>query len=139
MSTSDIPPILVSPWRRTATRIPWSEGVIGSCFALRSNRPAAMILGLLAVLLGLVRFPGTNAILARFSPIGQLAYGRHLAALGYPYSGILHAAVRVDWEESPTSATILHVGWFFARMQINEHLVFVDRQCAAALLDLWSL
>lgn len=130
--------VLVSPTRRGATAFPWPGKVIGACTALRANRVLAGIFAIPVLIADISRFPGVTAILRRWSPIGQLAYGRGLAVLGFQYTRLTEERVNIDWVEVPQSVRLVSEGWFLARMEVNGRLVYVDRRCGQALIDLWS-
>jgi hypothetical protein len=130
--------ILLSPSRRGATAFPWPGEVIGACTALRANRVLAGLLAIPTLLADVSMFPGVTAILRRWSPIGQLGYGRHIAVLGFQYTRVTKEHVDVDWVETPERVRFISEGWLLARIEINDRLVYVDRRCGRALIDLWS-
>lgn len=138
-SDRDVPDILVSPSRRMAREYPWFDGVLGSCVALRKSRLASALLIVPALILDIIKLPGTGRIVRWISPLGQLAYGRGRAGLGFPYSTLGAECVDVRWSETVRSARIVSRGLLFARMEINERVVFVDKRCASPLVELWSV
>ncbi|WP_250443626.1 hypothetical protein [Actinotalea sp. C106] len=119
---------------------------MGACTALRTGRCLSTRLGRLAilllagpvVLLDLSNFPGTKTMLSRWSPIGQLAYGQDVVALGFQYTSLAGERVRVDWVESPGRVSLKSRGRLFSLVEINDREVFVDRRCGAALVELWA-
>lgn len=137
MSDETVPEILVSPSRRMAAEYPWFEGVLGSCIALRRSRAVAAVLFLPALVLDLIKFPGTGPVVRFLSPVGQLAYSRSRAALGYPYSTISEQRVDKVWVSRVERYELVSKGWIFARVRVNDELVFIDRRCADALIELW--
>lgn len=95
----------------------------------------------LAVPVALVEFsnvPGAKRLLARWSPVGQLAYGRSVASLGFQYTPLVGARVKVDWTETPRRAALVSEGLLFAHLRVNGRDVFVDRRCGSALALWWS-
>ncbi|GEL96149.1 hypothetical protein CCO02nite_28070 [Cellulomonas composti] len=72
------------------------------------------------------------------APVGQLAFGPEIAALGYQYTRTASADVRLDWVEVPAVLRIISNGTWLSRMEINGRVVFVQRKCASALLHLWG-
>lgn len=119
---------------------------MGSCVALRGawlvrHRVGRLLVVLMAVpvaLLDISNFPGSKALLSRWSPIGQLAYGDRVAAHGFQYTAVSGEKVRVDWAGEVTTAQLVSTGVLFARLAINGRDVFVDRRCGAALVRLWG-
>ncbi|NTW42103.1 MAG: hypothetical protein HGA44_19870 [Cellulomonadaceae bacterium] len=129
--------VLVSPLRRGSRDYPWPGEVIGGCIALRGGRIVAAAAHLPLILLQVMKIPGTNALMRRWSPIGTLAYGERIAALGIQLDQVRGATVQVDWAEEPRDARLLSEGWFLAKIAINNRTVRVDRRCARALVQLW--
>jgi|GEM_PF-1367954 len=147
MTASDkVEEILLSPTRAGSVEFPWPGEILGACTALRagrllSTRPGRLVVALLAAPIAIIdfsNFPGTKSLLARWSPIGQLAYGSDIASLGFQYTTIASAKVRVDWTEEPGSVELVSEGLLLARLRVNDREVFVDRRCGAALVSLWS-
>lgn len=83
-------------------------------------------------------FPGATTVLRRWSPIGQLAYGPDVAALGFQYTGVRAAGVELDWREDPHAVELVSEGLLLARLRVKDRLVYVDRRCGRALLAYWS-
>lgn len=143
----ELPSVLGSPTRSGATNFPWPPGTLGACTALRGGRRAlsrlwrmcAVILTVPVALVEFSSFPGTGRLLARWSPIGQLAYGRGVASSGFQYTSLAVAKVEIDWTETPHEVFLVSEGLLFAHLQVNGRDVFVDRRCGAALALLWGL
>ena len=138
MKDDDVPAILRTASRVEARRYPWFDGTLGSCIALRMNRAAFAVLMLPAIVLDLVKIPGTGILVRRICPLGQLAFSRTRASLGFPYTKIAAACVDVDWVEDVRSVEVVRTGWLFAELRVNERTVRVDRRCAPALVELWA-
>ena len=138
--------VLISPTRAGLADFPWPGEVLGACTALRvgrflSTRLGRFFVALIAIpiaLLDFSNFPGAKALLSRWSPIGQLAYGHRVASLGFAYNAIASDKVRVDWTEEPARVSLVSEGILLSRLTINGREVFVDRRCGAALVRLWN-
>jgi hypothetical protein len=138
MSDEGVPEVLRTKWKIEAQRYPWFPGVIGSCVALRKNRLAFAVLMGPTMVLDVAKIPGTRALVRRIAPLGQLAYSRTHAALGFPSTGILEGSVDIDWIEEVRSVEIISTGWIFAEMRVNGRTIRVDRRSASALVELWA-
>ena len=138
--------VLVTPGRAGAADFPWGDEIIGACTALRGGKllssPAVRfmisILALPIVLIDISNFPGTKRMLARLSPIGQLAYGPEVAIAGFQYTPASGEKVRVDWTESPRNVALVSEGWLLTRIRVNERDIYVDRRCGSALVRYWQ-
>ncbi|GAA4629291.1 hypothetical protein [Cellulomonas oligotrophica] len=102
------------------------------------GRLLAVAAALPVVLVELTAFPGSGRLLARLSPVGQLAYGEDVAALGFQFTSVASAAVRVDWQEVPVACRVVSEGVLFSRLRVNDREIFVDRRCGRALEELWA-
>lgn len=146
MTTGDIPEVLRAPARAGAARFPWPAPILGACTALRGGRLTSTRAGRLVAVVAAVpltvvelsAFPGSGRLLSRVSPVGQLAYGEGVAALGYQFTSVGSTAVRIDWEERPVAFRLVSEGILFSRVQVNDREVFVDRRCGRALEKLWT-
>jgi hypothetical protein len=97
-----------------------------------------LVLALPIILIDISNFPGTKRMLARLSPIGQLAYGPEVAISGFQYTAASGEKVRVDWAESPRDVALVSEGWLLTRIRVNERDIYVDRRCGAALVRYWQ-